>query len=100
MTISDTKKIQIHLDDQCRLFVDPVMTKKGKREYNGWGQLHVATLDDTDLFDLFSFLKMRLMEKHQWGFIEKMLSKEILDVEKEIYKKYFKQSEGNNGRLC
>ena len=74
--------------------MNPSMTIKGRKKYNGWGQVQVATLDATDLFDLFGFLKMRLMEKGNWCYVEKiMLNKDRLEREKEFYQKHFKQSE-------
>ena len=90
MSLTD-KNIEIYLDENLNLFIESENLRKGRRRYNDFGQVLISKLDETDLYDLFSFLRMRLMEKGHWKLIQSMYSPELFELEKENYLKRQKQ---------
>ena len=91
------KNIEIYLDENLNLFIDSQKLKKGRRKYNDYDQVLISKLDETDLHDLFGFLRMRLMEKGHWTLLESMYSPELLKLEKKNYSEYQKSKEETNG---
>ena len=56
MSLTD-KNIEIYLDENLNLFIEEENLFKGRRRYNDFGQVLISKLDETDLYDLFSFFK-------------------------------------------
>ena len=98
MSLTD-KNIEIYLDENLNLFIESENLFKGRRRYNDFGQVLISKLDETDLYDLFGFLRMRLMEKGHWTLIQSMYSPELLEHEKKIYKERQKSKQKQKGEI-
>ena len=92
---NDDKNIQIHLDDKGRLLIDSDLLLPRKKWVSDRCMYHIATLDNIDIEDLFGFIIMRLKELGMWEYLYRMsLSKERLDMDKEIYEEFKKECGG------
>ena len=103
---NDDKNIQIHIDDRGRLMIDSDLLLDNRWDDQiqrttpiEWDHdrcmYHIATLDNIDIEDLFGFIIMRLKELGMWEYLYRMsLSKERLDMDKELYEEFKKECGG------